>query len=453
MKKIISFIVVLAMILSVSSFALAVPSSTYNYDATGNPIIVNISTPKGLSDFSKEFKTEINGKSKNLTVNITDDINMSGEPWTPIEFNSYSGSNPNIIIINGNNHTISNLQGMLVSETWTGEKLYINNLTLSNANAVSDGSGNKGVGAFVGYVGATKEIILENCKLINSKVTGDDWTGGLIGYVAGYSKMDDGPVFTTVTINNCEVENNVIEGPGSTGGIVGHATGDNWTQFTITGGKVADNIITCTDNNDKKAGDIIGTVGVAGLEKDGHKGYVEVNTTAENNTVTSNGVQINRIYGRFGSKGELRITGGKYDTSRDNHNDANKPDDGTLIVSSEPTTLFAGEVDPNTSPKPTEKPASSGIKVTYNGGNSFSTSKSDVPTGVEIDGVAVPFNGTGSNFTVGCVDPGAKWVTVRWNSTSVTTNFTPDALVECSVSIPKTGDMPVWAAVLALFGF
>ena len=106
-------------------------------------------------------------------------------------------------------------------------------------------------------------------------------------------------------------------------------------------------------------------------------------------------------------------------------------------------------------PAPAPKPASTGngISVKYNGGNSFSTSKSDVPTGVEIDGVAVPFTGTGSNFTVGCVDPGAKWVTVRWNSTSVTTNFTPDALVECSVSIPKTGDMPLWAAVLALFGF
>ena len=129
--------------------------------------------------------------------------------------------------------------------------------------------------------------------------------------------------------------------------------------------------------------------------------------------------------------------------------------DGTYSVSD---TAPAPAPSPDTSDdpdddKPTEKPASSGISVKYNGGNSFSTSKSDVPTGVEIDGVAVPFSGTGSNFTVGCVDPGAKWVTVRWNSTSVTTNFTPDGLVECSVSIPKTGDMPVWAAVLALFGF
>ncbi|MBR5292070.1 MAG: hypothetical protein IKU32_04045 [Clostridia bacterium] len=102
----------------------------------------------------------------------------------------------------------------------------------------------------------------------------------------------------------------------------------------------------------------------------------------------------------------------------------------------------------------TKPSTGSGISVKYNGGNSFSTSKSDVPTSVEIDGVPVTFNGNGSSFSVGCISSDAKWVTVRWNSTSVTTNFTPDGLVECSaVSIPKTGDMPFWAAVAAFFGF
>ena len=106
-------------------------------------------------------------------------------------------------------------------------------------------------------------------------------------------------------------------------------------------------------------------------------------------------------------------------------------------------------------PQTTAKPSTgNGISVKYNGGNSFSTSNPAVPTGVEIDGVPVSFNGTGSNFTVGCINPGAKWVTVRWNSTTVTTNFTPDGLVECTtVSIPKTGDMPIWAAIAAFFGF
>ena len=104
---------------------------------------------------------------------------------------------------------------------------------------------------------------------------------------------------------------------------------------------------------------------------------------------------------------------------------------------------------------PAPKPASSGsgISVKYNGGNSFSTSKSDVPTGVEIDGVPVAFSGNGSSFTVSGIPADAKWVTVRWNSTSVTTNFTPSGAYVAEVNIPKTGDMPIWAAVAAFFGF
>ncbi|MGN0792222.1 MAG: hypothetical protein ACI4NL_05210 [Christensenellales bacterium] len=42
----------------------------------------------------------------------------------------------------------------------------------------------------------------------------------------------------------------------------------------------------------------------------------------------------------------------------------------------------------------------------------------------------------------------------KWNSTTVTVNFTLDANVVCTeVVIPKTGDMPLWAAIAAFFGF
>lgn len=130
--------------------------------------------------------------------------------------------------------------------------------------------------------------------------------------------------------------------------------------------------------------------------------------------------------------------------------------DNTLSEAAEEALVGVGATNTVTAPPPSAKPTStgSGISVKYAGGNSFSTSKSDVPTSVEIDGVPVTFNGNGSSFTVGCIDPNAKWVTVRWNSTSVTTNFTPDAGVVCSeVAIPKTGDMSVFAAVMAFFGF
>ncbi|MGN0792268.1 MAG: hypothetical protein ACI4NL_05445 [Christensenellales bacterium] len=96
-------------------------------------------------------------------------------------------------------------------------------------------------------------------------------------------------------------------------------------------------------------------------------------------------------------------------------------------------------------------PASSGsgISVKYTGGNGFSSSKPDVPTGVEIDGVPVSFTGDGRNFTVSCIKPDSRWITVRWNSTSVTTNFTPDAAAYCSpTNIPKTGDASLAAFVV-----
>ena len=103
-------------------------------------------------------------------------------------------------------------------------------------------------------------------------------------------------------------------------------------------------------------------------------------------------------------------------------------------------TSAPGTVDPGTS---------SGIDLWYNGGNSFGSSNSAVPTSVEIDGVPVVFNGNGREFTVGCISPNAKWVTVNWNSTSVTTNFTPDANAACTeITLPKTGDVSVMAFAL-----
>ena len=106
--------------------------------------------------------------------------------------------------------------------------------------------------------------------------------------------------------------------------------------------------------------------------------------------------------------------------------------------------------------EPRETSASSGgsgISVTYNGGNSFSTSKSAVPTSVEIDGEPVSFIGDGRSFTVSSIPAGAKWITVKWNSTSVTTNFAPDGnVVSAGIEIPKTGDISLLMPVLALIG-
>lgn len=90
----------------------------------------------------------------------------------------------------------------------------------------------------------------------------------------------------------------------------------------------------------------------------------------------------------------------------------------------------------------------------YIGGNTFGTSTTKAPTKIEIDGTAVPFTMDGSKIIVSCINADADWVTARWGSTTNTINFTPDAAAYCTqVSIPKTGDMPLWAAIAAFLGF
>lgn len=96
----------------------------------------------------------------------------------------------------------------------------------------------------------------------------------------------------------------------------------------------------------------------------------------------------------------------------------------------------------------------SGPSLWYIGGNTFGTSTTMAPTKVEIDGAAVPFTMDGSKIIVSCINADADWITARWGSTTNTVNFTPDAAAYCTqVSIPKTGDMPLWAAIAAFLGF
>ena len=152
-----------------------------------------------------------------------------------------------------------------------------------------------------------------------------------------------------------------------------------------------------------------------------------------------NSIPFNQLFGgdQLGVKGQP-----EHEDVEPKYGDNNIPD----TLKTAPS--CAGEVKPEA-----PKKSGSGISITYNGGNSFSTSKSDVPTGVEIDNVPVSFTGNGSSFTVSGIPAGAKWVTVRWNSTSVTTNFTPNGAYFAEVEIPKTGDVSFWAAIAQFFGF
>ena len=244
------------------------------------------------------------------TVNITNNLNMGNHPFNGITtLNGYNGTFKNLAI-NGNGKTIKGLVEPLIGSTWTGGTLAFNDITIDES-AIETSDNTIGYGAFVGNISCNKLTTFTNCHLTNSTVKGGKWTGGMYGYGAGYDNQNNGPVFSEIEITGCSTENCTIEAKGSVGAVCGHATGDNWTLVTITNFTATGNTITSTDDSNKKAGSLIGTVGVGGkTESAGKRGGTYVNNyTVSSNTVTSNGITIDRIYGRIGSGGLFVVDG------------------------------------------------------------------------------------------------------------------------------------------------
>ncbi len=245
-----------------------------------------------------------------LTINITKDIEFtSTTPNVSGRVNGYNGDK--IITINGNNHKLIGITNMLIYNTWGGSgELIINDLTIVDANIVSSSSG---VAAFVGYTEATRNITLKNCHLLDSTVDGADWTGGFIGYAAGFN--GNGSVFEEITITGGSVKGSTIISGGSAGAIAGHGTGNVWTHVNINGTEITGNTITCTDDSKVKAGIVVGTIGTAGpsavVDGTERPTGMTINVTESGNTVTSGGETITRIAGR-GPNGKATVTGGSY---------------------------------------------------------------------------------------------------------------------------------------------
>ncbi len=256
--------------------------------------------------------------SGEIVVEIHADVDLTGTDWNPV---TVSAPGYPCVTVNGNGHTISGLNDMLFAGTWAGKSgLIINDLTIADSdiqNDVNDTKGTVGVGAFIGYPQASSVITLNNCHLVDSKVSGGHWTGGLIGMAGGYNG-NDGPVFMNLTINGCSVVGNIITGKGSVGGVIGHGSCAAWTNVVISDTVVRDNIIISTGDSNVKAGSIMGTIGAAGQPTTANgvtlTGGMSVEATVSGNSVTSNGTVITTIYGRQGSStGLLEIVGGSYE--------------------------------------------------------------------------------------------------------------------------------------------
>lgn len=250
------------------------------------------------------------GSSESIYIDIKNNIDMIGETWTPINPASHSK-----IVINGNNHTISNLtitpdnqHAGLFGSIWVNDSIVIKDLTLDKANIrsdIKDEAADKAVGGFFGKVEATDYVVLDNCHITNSTIIGGHWTGGFIGYAAGYNDINNGAVYMVNAITKCSIADSIVTCKGSAGGFYGHATGNLWTLDKIDNPSVIGCQITSTGTANNKAGCVIGTIGTGRIQVTNY-----VSDSIKNNTVTSNGTTISEIYGRQGNDpGWLKVNG------------------------------------------------------------------------------------------------------------------------------------------------
>ena len=229
-----------------------------------------------------------------LIVNIADDIELAaGETWTPLNLEAYSGNALNVII-NGNGHTIKNLNAPLIGKAFFGNtSVEINDLTLSgtNINTTDDYTG-----AFVAYVDNSASIKLSNCHLEKSTIVGTGDAAGLVGFCS-----------TTVTIENCSVTECEITGGGNVGSLVAMlSVGQSSEVANISNTVVTGNTLVSNKAGSYRIGELIGTTNMPTLILSSIT--AETNTCIQSNsTGVASGCTATKWIGR--NTGATAVTG------------------------------------------------------------------------------------------------------------------------------------------------
>ena len=217
-----------------------------------------ISTPAELAWVAQQ----VNGKKDNFenkTLLLTNDINLNGQPWTPIgNVNDY----PTISFwgtFDGQNHTISNLTASDNVKTYAAAGLFgslmgtVKNVTLKNVDIRSTHF----AGAVVAY-SSRNGATVENCHVDGGTITSvPEYTGSAYdngdkaGGIIGYYVTDD-------NVTSCTAKNLTITAYRDFGGIVGCGP-----QSGMTGCSV-ENITLVQDNTNGYETDAVTTVGALG---------------------------------------------------------------------------------------------------------------------------------------------------------------------------------------------
>ena len=166
-----------------------------------------ISTADELFAFAKKVNEEGNS-FKNLTVLLTNDIDLKNAAWTPI---GQTGATEFKGIFDGQGHTIKNLNVDSSAQTgehyssglfgWAESNVTIKNVKVDGAKVV----GNHNVSVIVGYTYSGK---INNCHVSNAEIicnhANSDACGDKCGLIAGYA--GDESRFTDCSASNSTVK-------------------------------------------------------------------------------------------------------------------------------------------------------------------------------------------------------------------------------------------------------
>ena len=265
-------------------------------EENGTYIITN------ATEFVSVLKLAENPEVSSISMRLEADISLADMPWNPILPNS--DGTPKVITIHGNGKELVCTSAPLFSGNQAGAfGIVVNDLTIAHSKI---GSTDVGAGAFVGNVTGMELVVLENCHLYASDVTGQN-AGGLIGWTAGYSYSQP-PIQTNVQVIGCTVDSCQVTAVQTVGGIIGYAGGDPATNHLIQDCSVTNTVLR-SNNPDSYMGigTILGTAGTGSV-------YVTECTASDITEIAAPGLDHENtsflVYGRedYGSTGKLVIT-------------------------------------------------------------------------------------------------------------------------------------------------
>ena len=224
-----------------------------NGTITGNPDLITGSGTKndpyqiGTAEGLKWFRDKVNNAAKTedskICAELTEDIDLSGEAWTPIGIGNhfYSGTPPYAGIFDGKGHTIKNLS-IDSSKQYVGLFGYVYGGTIRNLTVSGSVKGSEHTG---GIAGGAESSTFENCA--NQCAVQGGTTGGIIGFVSDSEDLtvrdcyNVGRITTTtgnnvggiigqcinkfVTIRNC-YNAGTVTGTANVGAIIGNYSSD-----------------------------------------------------------------------------------------------------------------------------------------------------------------------------------------------------------------------------------